>query len=338
MGRFHGGKGLTTHTSHLRIDISGGTLDLWPLYHLVDGAKTVNAPLNLHAKASVKIGQRMKDPKGARICISNLNYDKKFSTVEELLVCNDEELAILQPVLKIYPIPKIVGLEVITESQSPVGGGLGGSSTLLVALLKAFDAELKILRTEEDYVTLACGLESAILKSPAGTQDYYQAIEPGLSCIEYSYEGRRRTFFKSPWLEKHKKDFMLIYSGHPHHSGLNNWNIYQAAINKDPVTLKVLQGLKDVSEHIYQDLQTAEGSQMQALLEEELKLRTELASGYVNEPLSACIEILKAHSVKHFKICGAGGGGCLWAIVPEDLRSQLNFGTHAQIIECEMII
>lgn len=329
---------MSTFTSHLRIDISGGTLDLWPLYHLVDGAQTINTALNLSAKASVKAGQRTTDPKGARLQVTNLNYDKRFASIDELLHCQDAELDILRPIFKIYPMQKLSSLEITTESQSPVGGGLGGSSTLLVALLKAFDAEFKISRTEEEYVTLASGLESALLQTPAGTQDYYQAIEPGLSCIKYTYEGRQRSFFKSPWLEKRKSDFMLIYSGHPHHSGLNNWNIYQAAINKDPVTLKVLQGLKHISDEVYKDLQTSEGAQMSDLLAEELKLRTELASGYVNEPLSACIEILKAHSVEHFKICGAGGGGCLWALVSPEQRASLNFGTHAQIIECELVM
>lgn len=327
---------MTTIASNLRVDISGGTLDLWPLYNFVGEAVTINTALSLRAEASVNTQAGIT---GARVVVTNLNYDKKFSTIKELLDCPDAELDILRPVFKIYPtIEKLSGLEIKTASQSPVGGGLGGSSTLLVALLRAFDAELKISRSEEDYVTLACGLESAILKTPAGTQDYYQAIQPGLSKIEYHYEGRRRSFFKSPWLEKQKDHFMLIYSGHPHHSGLNNWNIYQAAINKDPVTLKVLQGLKEVSDAVYEDLQTDAGSNMSSLLAEELRLRTQLASGYVNEPLSACIEILKSHDVKHFKICGAGGGGCLWALVNQEQRQALDFGAHAKVIECELMV
>lgn len=325
---------MATIKSHLRIDLSGGTLDLWPLYHFVNNAVTVNVGLSLAASATVKVN----GISGARIQITNLNYDKHFSKISDLIDCKDPELDILKPVLNIYPLSDIKGLEVSTSSDSPVGGGLGGSSTLLVALLKAFDQEFRIDRNEEDYVTLASGLESSILKTPAGTQDYYQAIEAGLSKIDYTFEGRKRSFFKSPWLEKNRKDFVLIYSGHPHHSGLNNWNIYQAAINKDPVTLNVLAGLKKVSDAVLKDLQTEAGSLMEELLAEELRLRLELASGYVNQPLKACIEILNKNSVKHFKICGAGGGGCLWAIVPKEKRASLDFGDHAQMIECELIL
>src|SRR5262244_663513 len=37
-----------------RIDFAGGTLDLWPLYLFFDGATTINAAINLFARATLE--------------------------------------------------------------------------------------------------------------------------------------------------------------------------------------------------------------------------------------------------------------------------------------------
>ena len=36
-----------------RIDLAGGTLDLWPLYLLIDEAATVNLAIDLYTEASI---------------------------------------------------------------------------------------------------------------------------------------------------------------------------------------------------------------------------------------------------------------------------------------------
>lgn len=322
--------------SHLRVDLSGGTLDLWPLYNFVSGAKTINCAISLKACCEFT---KMSDPT-IKVEIENLNYIKVFKNLKQLLESEDSELQILKPVLKTYVFA--TGFHIKTSSQSPVGAGLGGSSTLLVAIVRAIDEELGVKRSEEDYVSFVCNLESLMLKTPAGTQDYYQAIHPGLSYIDYQFWGRTRIPFKSPWLEKNKKDFVLIYSGLPHHSGLNNWKIYQNCVNKDEVTLRILQNLKNLSEDFYQELGSQDADQLPALLKQELNLRRELATGFVNDQLEIIISFLQKNEIDKFKICGAGGGGCLWAFVPQEKRkgfaSITDLSEEIKILECELIL
>ncbi len=327
---------MTKLSSNLRVDISGGTLDLWPLFNFVGGAKTINAGLSLNAVSEFRLTESSK----ILIDISNLNYQKVFQNINELICSNDSELTILKSVLKAYNIQ--TGFKLKVSSQSPIGGGLGGSSTLLVSIIKSIDKELKRDRSESQTVQYACNLESEILGTPAGTQDYFQAIRPGLSVIHYQAEGISREFFKSAWLANQKANFKLIYSGHPHHSGLNNWQIFQKCVQKDEQTLSILAELKTVSEKVFLDLQTANASNMSLLLKEELNLRRRLATGFVNEPLEKIINFLENLGVAHFKICGAGGGGCLWAIVPEELNTKLQkvngLNKDIRIIECELIL
>ena len=152
---------------------------------------------------------------------------------------------------------------------------------------------------------------------PAGTQDYYQALNPGLSVISYQSDVRKREFLKSPWLEKNKDNFLLIYSGVQHHSGLNNWNIFRKCVEKDSQVLSIIKDLKKNSEHILEELLkpieglgegSGEGSdsKISELLNEELQLRRGLATGFVNEALEVIIKDLSNNGVESLKICGAG--------------------------------
>ncbi len=322
--------------SNLRVDIAGGTLDLWPLFNFVGGAKTINAALSLKATCEFNL----LASSSIDISIANLNYQKTFSNIQDFFASNDSEIQILKPVLKNYKFPS--GFKIKTESQSPVGGGLGGSSTLLISIIKAIDLDLKITRSESQIVDFACNLESEILGTPAGTQDYFQAVQAGLSVIHFSAAQRQRDFFKSPWLENTKSQFKLIYSGHPHHSGLNNWQIFQKCVQGDKATLNTLHALKDLSEQVFVELQTAKAPNMSQLLHQELELRRQLATGFVNEPLEKIILFLQDIGVLNFKICGAGGGGCLWALVPDVLHKDLlrvkSLHSEIQIIDCELVL
>jgi D-glycero-alpha-D-manno-heptose-7-phosphate kinase len=250
-------------SSNLRVDISGGTLDLWPLYNFVEGAKTINAGLSLVASTEFNLNTKSSE---VQIKVDNLNYNKVFKNLDQMFDSSDKELDILKPVLKNYTFNS--GFSLTTQSQSPVGGGLGGSSTLLVSIIQVIDQALQISRSEERIVDLACNLESKILNTPAGTQDYYQAVQAGLSLIEFTFEKKKRTFFKSPWLDSQKNNFILIYSGYPHHSGLNNWRIFQKCIDKDPETLSVLKDLKQVSEEVYTELKNPNTKGITVLLNE----------------------------------------------------------------------
>ena len=43
-----------TCSAPTRIDLSGGTLDIWPLYHLLGNPPTLNAAINLSATVDIR--------------------------------------------------------------------------------------------------------------------------------------------------------------------------------------------------------------------------------------------------------------------------------------------
>ena len=88
----------------------------------------------------------------------------------------------------------VQGFSLKTSSESPIGGGIGGSSSLVISILKAIYlfTENKSATNKYDLVKLAHNIEADLLRTPTGTQDYFPAVTGGMSFITYK-AGDQRT-------------------------------------------------------------------------------------------------------------------------------------------------
>ena len=125
-----------------RIDLAGGTIDLWPLYLLHDDPITVNAAIDLFARA------RIETLPNHAIELVSADRDRRagFASVAQLR----EALPTAGPELE-FPMRlaahflekdrtgRPAACRIVTDSAAPAGSGLGGSSTLGIALAKALD-------------------------------------------------------------------------------------------------------------------------------------------------------------------------------------------------------
>lgn len=70
--------------SPTRVDLSGGTLDLWPLYNFVGNAKTINLAIDIWTTATLDFSS------DGAIHIESLDYQKKwfFKSTQDLLSRN----------------------------------------------------------------------------------------------------------------------------------------------------------------------------------------------------------------------------------------------------------
>ena len=109
-----------------RIDLAGGTLDIWPLYLFFDNPPTLNAAINLYARVELKPRRDKKLIVESR----DLGLRAQFSSLDRL---PDRHPLILILKLLRYYRPK-TGLELVTDCQAPAGSGIGGSSSLNIAL------------------------------------------------------------------------------------------------------------------------------------------------------------------------------------------------------------
>ncbi len=110
-----------------RIDLAGGTTDLYPLHLLLDGGFTVNAAISVASRARF----RPLESGGVRIVSEDLAEQLEAASPEDLP--RSGPLALIARAVRAVPPPG--GVEIITCNEAPKGSGLGASSALLVAVL-----------------------------------------------------------------------------------------------------------------------------------------------------------------------------------------------------------
>lgn len=289
-------------TSPTRIDLAGGTLDLWPLYTFQNGAVTVNLAINLFTKVEI---EELQSPQ-IILDLKNIGFRKSFANAQALLKVKGEQTQFIHPHIKFWE-PK-TGLKITVESESPVGGGLGGSSSITAGLTKAFSELYNRQMQDIDIVRLSHNIEAKILHTPTGTQDYVPALRGGLNILRYEMDNLHleTRYFPNDVLEK--KGF-LVYTGKPHKSGLNNWEVLKKAMSGHKPTLKCLDQLGAISNQVKDVCMNEDWDRLGRLFSEEYKWRTSLAKAFTSPQIKKIRKIVGNKG--SVKICGAGGGGCV---------------------------
>lgn len=295
--------------SPTRVDLSGGTLDCWPLYLFLENPVTVNVAIDIFTYVD------LEELPGKEIVFDSkdLSITKTYSGLEECLADTAPEFDLVRAHVKWWRPAK--GFRVSTKSESPIGGGLGGSSSLCISLLKAFSAWLKQPLAPNDMVRIASHLEAQVLLKPTGTQDYFPPIFGGLNVITYGVPGPS-VEVKPIDQELFRDRFLLVYTGRSHHSGINNWQVIKNWLDGDTKTRESLARLAAISEKMKNAVIAGQLNDLPPLFTQEYEARTQLSEGFSSPEIRRLSEIAKSKGAIA-KICGAGGGGCVLIWCPD---------------------
>ena len=151
-----------------RVDLAGGTLDIWPLGLLHPGSRTVNVAIDVVVRVEIRgLGDRYVVRQGETVV--------EAPSAAEL--CARPEVALIGQILTALETPPA---EVTIESESPRGGGLGASSALAVATIAAAEAWAGLPPSSpERRSLLARDLEARLMGLPTGQQDHFPALLGG---------------------------------------------------------------------------------------------------------------------------------------------------------------
>jgi D-glycero-alpha-D-manno-heptose-7-phosphate kinase len=296
--------------SPTRVDLAGGTLDCWPLYlFLGDGPITINVAVDIFTYAHLK--ERIDS--SIELISKDLGAKKIYSSLDACLADQDPAFDLVRAHLRYWKPAK--GFSLSTRSESPVGGGLGGSSSLCITLLKAFSKWMDRPFANDEMVRVASHIEAQILLKPTGTQDYFPPIYGGLNFIQYGVPGPRVEVRKIDQ-ELFRDRFLLVYTGRSHHSGINNWQVIKQWLDGDEKTRAALTRLADVSQQMKAALSENRVDDLPKIFEKEYEARTQLSEGFSSPEIKRLSEIARSQGAVA-KICGAGGGGCVLIWCPD---------------------
>lgn len=303
-----------------RVDLAGGTLDLWPLYLFHPGAVTVNMGV------SVMTHCRITPTKGHAIWIRSLDTGKedRFSSVSALLKAKSYKHPLAGFLCRFFlqDAEKTGGFTLETHSDSPAGAGISGSSALMVATTAALARYTGRRLGKEELREIAQNVEAQLIQVPTGCQDYYPALYGGVSAIRLREDGIHREAVPVSIAQMNQR-FVLAYTGAPRQSGINNWEVFKSHVNGDKRVFRNFRDISSIAQSMESALRGEDWNDVARLLREEWKLRKTNAPGISTPLIDKLIAGAAKNGARAAKVCGAGGGGCVIFLVDPAARQRV---------------
>jgi D-glycero-alpha-D-manno-heptose-7-phosphate kinase len=293
-----------------RVDLAGGTLDLWPLYCFHQGSVTINAALACGTRVRIVRGGA---PGG------QIRHLAPGSAAVEL--GPGDAARHLSAAVGFHFVPE-GGLAVEVVEQPPVGSGLGASSALAAALARGCLALSGRRLPRARLVALLRDLEARVLGAPTGVQDYLPALLGGVLAIHLKPGGEQVERLPVPlhWLGER---LVVLFSGMRHASGLVNWEVYRARVDGDPRVAAALDEIASAAAECRRALLAGEGAAVGRAVAAEWRRRKQLAPTVTNAALDRILAAGLAAGASAGKACGAGGGGSVLLWVEPQRRAAV---------------
>jgi D-glycero-alpha-D-manno-heptose-7-phosphate kinase len=287
-----------------RIDLAGGTLDIWPLYLFHEGAQTLNAAISLRARCSIR------SRAGGGLLIVSGDTGLRVEARHWSDLSNGAELRLLGRLLHHFQAD---GLELHTQCESPVGAGIAGSSALNIAVCGALARWTGQDLGDDRLLQIAMNVEAQAIDVPTGAQDYRPALYGGVSAVELGVDGVRRVALPVP-PEALARRLVLAYTNASRNSGINNWEVTKRHIDGDRDVQARFGRIRDIAAAMRRALEAGDWPEVGRQVAEEWENRKRLAPGVSTPGIDAMLDAARAAGAIGGKVCGAGGGGCLFCI------------------------
>ena len=312
--------------------MAGGTLDIWPLYLFHAGAVTVNFAVSRYASCTIRTRSDAKLVFQSR----DLKLTESFASLEQLNAAPRYKLPLLAQLVRSFA--PSMGIEIDTDSEAPAGAGIAGSSTLIIAVASALNRLTQRKLPLEKLREIAQNVEARIIRVPTGAQDYYPAMYGGVLAIELSEEGIRGVKLPVEAQELNQR-FVLAYTGVPRNSGINNWEVMKAHIDGDRKVHRNFDQITAIARGMREAVEQRQWSEAGRLLREEWSHRRKNAPGISTPLIDKLVETTRRNGALGAKVCGAGGGGCVFFLTQPDARERVAAAitaAGAQVLPCEV--
>jgi len=287
-----------------RVDLAGGTIDIWPLYLFHPGATTVNFAVSLYARC--RIEPRDDDQIILESRDRGVSFETRLSAVADL--ASEERLELISKLVHFFRPDR--GFHLVAESQAPAGAGLGGSSALAIACIGALNRFVGDRYPERKFIQLAANVETTVIRVPAGFQDYHGAFHGGANVIHFRPDGIRREALDVDPAELERR-VVVCYTGEPRLSGINNWEMFKRDIDGDAEVFDIFEKIRDAARDVRVALAAGDWLRVAEVMRAAYPNRKRLAPNITTPHMEELVERALANGAVAAKVCGAGGGGCI---------------------------
>lgn len=288
----------------LRISLAGGGTDLEAYYGKYGGA-VVSVTIDKYFYVFISPSDSQ------HIQVSSSDYQTFYRQRLDESPIWDGDLRLPKAIINYFGVD--TGLSIFLASQVPPGTGLGSSSTVAVALIKA----LSVLRGErlsrDQVANLASQIEIEQLGLPIGKQDQYAASFGGLNFMEFASDGVTIERLELPdgVIEALERRLMLFFTGRSRNSAQILGEQKRNSERNRATVIEALHVIKQGAVEIRNDLLRGELDSVGDCLHRSWVAKRQLAHGISDPWIDQWYDAARAAGAAGGKIAGAGGGGFL---------------------------
>jgi len=317
----------------LRLGLAGGASDLSPFCDR-HGGFVLNATIAAYACC------HLEPTDDGRVSFAAVDRDERFAhdsvsgfPLQDQLLLHK---ATYNRIVSQFNGGQPLSLRLTTASDAPVGSGLGASSTLVVAMLKAYAEWLKLPLGDYDLAQLAFQTERVDAGLLGGRQDQYAATFGGFNFMEFYADNRvivNPLRIKSRILHELESSIVLYFTGVSRASADVIRDQAKRVTELDPEAIAATMELKQDAVLMKEALLKGNVREMARVLGRSWEAKKRIASSMTNSAIEHAYTSAINAGAYAGRISGAGGGGFIIFMADpirkhEVIRALQNCGGH----------
>lgn len=321
----------------LRIGLAGGGTDLNTYCDKYTGY-VLNATISLYVHCTIE--ERDDD----QILFESTDIEQSLQINSEKYFPLDGHMdlykGIYNRIVKNFT-NKPLSFSISTYSDVPSGSGLGGSSTLVVAILKAFVEWLNLPLGEYDIAKLAFDIEREDIGIVGGAQDQYAATFGGFNFMEF-YDNKRvivNPLRIKNWIKDELEDSVVLYFTNITRQASQIEEEKKSLLNETK-SLDAMHDLKEDAIQMKEALLKGDISGFAKILGKSWEAKKRVSNNISNNEIDRIYDLAVNMGAYSGKVSGAGGGGFMFFMIEprnkQKLVKQLN-KQQGEVINFEFV-
>jgi D-glycero-alpha-D-manno-heptose-7-phosphate kinase len=295
----------------VRISFGGGGTDIPAFYEKYGGA-VLSTTIDRYVYVLLNVTQSSK------LQITSSDYQTFYRHNSEEPLEWDGALSLPKAILHHFGVTR--GVRMFLASEVPPGTGLGSSSAVAVALIKAISMACGLELSRHEIAELACEMEIGKMRMPIGKQDQYAAAFGGLNLFRFESGGVtvEPVRVEPAVLARFQRSILLFYTGASRDSSSILGEQTRRSSGDDAGVLAALKSVKAIAYEVKRLLETGRVTEIGELLHASWEQKKRFASGVTKPFIDESYALARQRGAIGGKLTGAGGGGFLMLFCDPD--------------------
>lgn len=300
----------------VRISFAGGGTDL-PAYYARFGGAVVSTSIDKYFYVFLSVSA------DDALQITSSDYRTFYRHDADSPMMFDGDLSLPRAIFNHFGLTR--GVSMFLASEVPPGTGLGSSSTVAVAIVKAVTTARGMFLSKQQIAELACQIEIEKMREPIGKQDQYAAAFGGLNLIQFSKEGVtvEPLNVTQDTRRQLEKNILLFFTGATRQASTILSEQKKSAEQNDASVLAAHHAVKAMAFEAKEKLERGDLTAFGKMLDAAWQNKKKFAKGISNPLIDECYALALQNGALGGKVTGAGGGGFLMIYCDAAHQSQV---------------